>query len=179
MRRNLVNELIRNDIFLITAQKSSNFLMDLLQIESSGLKHAICALISVVASTQKGVEYLIQADVAIPTEVVHTLFKQEDRSVTQRFCIAILQKCSIKDTVIPTYVDSGMINWVINLINKSLNTKIHVFCLDFASAMLANVIHTPSTIEYLEYNPDIATKVMDSLLRLIRETIPVSVLMHL
>lgn len=45
--------------------------------------------------------------------------------------------------------------------------------------MLANVIHTPSTIEYLEYNPEIATKVMDSLLRLIRETIPVSVLMHL
>jgi hypothetical protein len=26
--------------------------------------------------------------------------------------------------------------------------------------MLANVIHTPSTIEYLEYNPEIATKVL-------------------
>lgn len=133
-----------------------------------------------ISSTLRGVEYLTHGkNMCIIEKIIEILKKQENGSVTQRFCIAILQKCSIKDTVIPTYVEHGMINWVINLINKSLNTKIHVFCLDFASAMLANVIHTPSTIEYLEYNPEIATKVMDSLLRLIRETIPVSVLMHL
>lgn len=32
--------------------------MDLLNIASHGLKHAICALISVIASTIKGVDYL-------------------------------------------------------------------------------------------------------------------------
>lgn len=150
MRRNLVNELIRNDIFLITAQKSSNFLMDLLQIESSGLKHAICALISVVASTQKGVEYLIQADVAIPTEVVHTLFKQEDGSVTQRFCIAILQKMSTKEETIEVFLNQGIIQWVLKLLEKSRTQDIHIFSLDFASALLANILHSYITLDQLE-----------------------------
>ena len=63
--------------------------------------------------------------------------------------------------MIPTYVEKDMIHWVINLIKKSLNSKIHVFCLDFASAMLANVIHTPATIMYLESNPDTAYEVGD------------------
>ena len=39
--------------------------MDLLSISSHGLKHAICALISVFASTVKGVDYLTQVDLAI------------------------------------------------------------------------------------------------------------------
>lgn len=52
-----------------------------------------------------------------------------------------------------------MINWVITLLKKSFSNKIHVFCLDFASAMLANVIHTPSTINYLEQHHDMARDV--------------------
>lgn len=87
-----------------------------------------------------------------------------------------------------------MINWVISLLRKSFSTKIHVFCLDFSSAMLANVIHTPSTIQYLEKNHDLARnvfflfllliirlleKLMENLLKLVKENIPVSVLMHL
>lgn len=35
-----------------------------------------------------------------------------------------------------------MITWVLTLVKKSLNTKIHMFCLDFATAMLANMIHS-------------------------------------
>lgn len=61
-----------------------------------------------------------------------------------------MQKCSIKETIIPTMVQNDMVQWVLNLLNKSLSSKIHVFCLDFASAMMANIIHTPSTIQYLE-----------------------------
>lgn len=53
-----------------------------------------------------------------------------------------------------------MIFWVIKLIKKSLKTKIHVFCLDFASAMLANVVHTPATLLFLENNSDIASDVI-------------------
>lgn len=48
-------------MFLITVNKNMNFIMELLNINSHnahGLKHAICALISVIASTIKGVEYL-------------------------------------------------------------------------------------------------------------------------
>jgi hypothetical protein len=57
-RHNLVNELIKNDIFLIRQNQKTNFLVELMQIESVGLKHAICSLISVVACTPSGVEYL-------------------------------------------------------------------------------------------------------------------------
>jgi len=57
-RQNLVNELIKNDIFLIRQEQRTQFLIELLQIESVGLKHAICSLISVVACTATGVEYL-------------------------------------------------------------------------------------------------------------------------
>jgi len=36
-----------------------DLMLDLLKLTSSGLKHATTALISVVASTQQGVEYLL------------------------------------------------------------------------------------------------------------------------
>lgn len=65
------------------------------------------------------------------------------------------------------------------LCKKSLKEKIHVFCLDFASAMLSNIIHTASTLQHLEQNKEFTTELMESLLRLMREDIPVSVLMHL
>ena len=90
MRRNLVNELIKNDMFLQSASHSNQFLLDLLTIQSHGLKHAICALISVIASTLKGVDYLTQVNLEIAERVIDILKEQEDGSVTQRFCIAIL-----------------------------------------------------------------------------------------
>jgi len=62
--------------------------------------------------------------------------------VTQRFCLAILQKCSVKESVVSIYLEQDIIVWVLNLIKKSQNSKIHMFCLDFATAMLANVVHS-------------------------------------
>jgi hypothetical protein len=74
LRRHLVNELIKADIFFITngapsigkkqgwnpasGEPKDKFLLDLLDMQSGGLRHAICALISVIASTSKGVDYL-------------------------------------------------------------------------------------------------------------------------
>jgi hypothetical protein len=60
LRQNLVAELIKNDIFLIKQKKSNIFLLELIKIESVSLKHAICALISVVACTMGGVDYLTE-----------------------------------------------------------------------------------------------------------------------
>lgn len=150
LRRNLVSELIKNDMFLITQNKNNNFVMDLLNINSHGLKHAICALISVIASTIKGVDYLTQIDLAITEKVVEILKDQEDGSVTQRFCIAILQKMSVKETTIELFVQKGLIQWVLKLLDKSKQVDIHIFSLDFASALLANILHSHSTLEYLE-----------------------------
>jgi hypothetical protein len=43
-----------------------------------------------------------------------------------------------------------MINWLMELINKSVKDKsIHHFSLDFGSALLANIIHAPPTLSYL------------------------------
>ncbi len=69
--------------------------------------------------------------------------------MTQRFCLAILQKCSVKDSLINVYLENDLINWVLSLVKKASHTKIHMFCLDFATAMLANVIHSKSCQTYL------------------------------
>ena len=42
-------------------------------MQSSGLRHAICALISVIASTSKGVEYLLQGGIQIVEKVIRIL----------------------------------------------------------------------------------------------------------
>lgn len=60
-------------MFLITQNKANSFVMDLLNINSHGLKHAICALISVMASTIKGVDYLTQIDLVITEKVIEIL----------------------------------------------------------------------------------------------------------
>ena len=59
LRKNLVYELIRNDIFDVE-NKSVSFIIRLLKIKNPQLKHATCSLVSVISSTLKGVEYLTQ-----------------------------------------------------------------------------------------------------------------------
>ena len=178
-RRSLVAELIRNDIFQITKEKNNDFVLELLEISSHGLKHAICALISVIASTPQGVDYLIQVDMEIVKKTIEILKDQEDGSVTQRFWIAILQKMSVREEVIPILVDHDMINWILALLSKSKKSDIHIFSLDFSSALLANILHCYTTLEKLEEDGDFTKKIMISLLSLLKENIPSTVLMHI
>ena len=179
LRKNLVYELIRNDVFTIEAENNFSVLMKILSVDNNSLKHAITSLISVISSTLKGVEYLTRNnDMTIIRAIIKILKNCEHGSVTQRFCIAILQKSSIKENVIPTLIENNMIFWVLDLLNESLNKKINVFCLDFSSALLANIMHSPHTISFLENSLDIAKKVLENMLNLIRSNIPVSVLMH-
>ena len=79
--------------------------------------------------------------------------EQENGSVIQRFCLALLQKCSVKDTVIPTMLENDMIGWLMSLIKRSVKEKIHHFSLDFGSALLANIIHAPTTLAGLAEDP--------------------------
>ena len=58
LRKNLVNELINQDILLINQNKKFEFIISLLNYENSSMKHAITSLISVISSTYRGVEYL-------------------------------------------------------------------------------------------------------------------------
>lgn len=160
LRKNLVYELIRNDIFNIESDNSFAVVMKILTIDNGSLRHAITSLISVIASTLKGVEYITHnGDMSLVRSVIKILRATENGSVTQRFCIAILQKCSIKDSVIPTLIENNMIFWIVELLNESLTQKIHIFCLDFSSALLANIVHSPHTLGFLEHNQDIARNV--------------------
>ena len=87
------------------------------------------------------------------------LKNQEDGTVIQRFCIAILQKMSVKEDTIPIYMKMGLIDWIIKLLQRSRISEIHIFCLDFASALLANILHSNITIDHLENNPPICKNV--------------------
>lgn len=46
-----------------------------------------------------------------------------------------------------------MIIWVLQLVKKSSTINIHMFCLDFATAMLANIVHSKTCQNYLERKP--------------------------
>jgi hypothetical protein len=59
-----------------------------------------------------------------------------------------------------------------------MNSSIHVFCLDFASALLANILHSYQVMESLEGNPALLKDIMNRLLNLLKESIPTSVLVH-
>ena len=57
--------------------------------------------------------------------------------------------------------------------------EIHVFCLDFSSALLANILHSYQVLDALERNPRMLADIMSRLLNLLKENIPTSVLIHL
>ena len=52
---------------------------------------------------------------------------------------------------------------------------IHIFSLDFSSALLANILHSHLTMDALEKNQKLTKDVMTSLLSLLKENIPTSV----
>ena len=47
----------------------------------------------------------------------------------------------------PSLGSSGedLIDWILALIERSAKREIHIFSLDFASALLANILHAPSS----------------------------------
>jgi hypothetical protein len=179
LRKNLVYELIRNDIFLLGTKTRNKFILSLLSIEKKSVRHALLALISVIVSTLKGAEYLSSINTDIMKKIIDILNEEDDGSVNQRFCIAILQKISIKEDTVIYMVKNGIIQWIVELINRSLKKTVHVFSLDFSSALLANILHAKETNDYLVTQPDIVSNLLNTMLFLIREKIPTSVLMHL
>ena len=182
--------------------------MDLLSMQSHGLKHALSALVSVIASTPQGIEYLTQmapnkTDLSLIERIVELVQQSEDGSVTQRFQIACLQKLSaqnssqldetVTERIIELMTQSGMIGWCLRLLERAKQPKrerpntpsIHSFCLDFASALLANLLHAQTTIEMLHDDQNMTKDYMGALLNLIDENdqtkafLPTSTIIHL
>jgi hypothetical protein len=71
--------------------------------------------------------------------------------------------------MIELMVRKQMMQWCIKLIQKYKKQSLHVFCLDFGSALLANLLHASSTLEMLESKQTLTNEVMDSLLELISD----------
>ena len=133
------------------------------------MQHAILSLISVIASTLKGVEYLMTNGKKILIALINImkeLSKQRPQttnpvanSVNTRFCIAIMQKMSIKSQLSPIFIENGVIDFILDRLEdhyKSSSQKInsrtkqpegqqHVFFLDFSTALLANILHSKIT----------------------------------
>ncbi|TNV79997.1 hypothetical protein FGO68_gene14820 [Halteria grandinella] len=193
LRKNLVYELIRNDVFMLTTRSKDEFLLEMLEIarKTPALCHSLLALLSVIVSTLKGVEYIVTNGYQIITKVIMLLKDQEDGSVNQRFCIAILQKVSIKEDTIQVFLKKlqskaapggeDMLEWVLALVERGSKKEIHIFSLDFATALLANILHSPTTQEHLVKiaGPSHTKAILTKLLKMLRDKIPTSVLMHL
>lgn len=76
--------------------------------------------------------------------------------------------------------DSNFALWVIGLLERSLKkTDIHTFCLDFGSALLANILHNYSVLDKLDKNPSLLSEILSRLIGLLKQNIPTSVLIHL
>jgi len=74
-----------------------------------------------------------------------------------------------------------MLEWVLALVERGSNKEIHIFSLDFATALLANILHSPTTQEHLVKiaGPSHTKSILSKLLKMLRDKIPTSVLMHL
>ena len=100
LRKNLVYELIRNDIFLLHSNVRDKFFFDLLEIEQPAVMHAVLSLVSIIVSTLKGIQYIMTNGKATLERLIeilrHLLAQQKEttnplaNSVNLRFCIAIL-----------------------------------------------------------------------------------------
>ncbi len=72
-----------------------------------------------------------------------------------------------------------MIDWIVGLIERSTKKEVHIFSLDFASALMANILHATNSHDYLIKNPKYTKGLMVKILKMLKENIPTSVLMHL
>jgi hypothetical protein len=74
LRKNLVYELIRNDVLNLEETKENMFVLDLLNVHAYNLKHATLSLISIIAATFKGVEYLMSNGPSILEKIIEVIF---------------------------------------------------------------------------------------------------------
>lgn len=183
IRKQFILQLVNIDILNI--KEKDSFVFDLLDGSTKEnkykVRHAVLSVISIIASIIEGVNYLLSNGTDILKKIIKVMKGTEDGQVLQRFCLAILQKISVKESAVKVYLNQSIIDWVIKLLDRSRdkNNQIHIFCLDYASALLANILYSSFTINFLEENNSFCRNMMQTFLDMINEDIPISVLMHL
>lgn len=67
---------------------------------------------------------------------------------------------SIKEDLVEVLMKNKMSEWIVKLIERSTSKEIHTFSLDFGSALLANILHANSTLDFLEKNASVTKNVI-------------------
>jgi hypothetical protein len=178
-RKDFINELIKTDILFIKENQNNYFINELLDIHSYQIRHSILSVLSIISSTYEGVNYLLTHNFDILTKVIEIMKGTEDGQVLQRFCISILNKISIKEESIQIYLKYGVIDWVIKLLQRSRINSINSFCIDFSSALLANILRANPTLEFLDNNNSVCRNLMETLLTMVGEVLSPTFLKHL
>jgi len=177
LRRNLIDLYLENDILQIN--QNPQYIIDLLNTHAYNLRHAVLSFISIIASTYNGAEYLLKSGENLIQKIIEIMKATEDGQVLQRFCLAILQKISILDEAIQIYMKLGLMDWLVKLLERAKKNNIHIFCINFASGLLANILKSNNTLEFLEKNTAICKNLTETFLSLIKEKIPSSALMNI
>ena len=110
--------MIKGDVLFL--KSGSDVIKDLFFVPSHPLKSSLCSLISVLSSTVQGIGYLSRnvEDMTAIEKIVDVLKDQDDGSVTQRFCLAALQKISFlsfkngASRILESLVNKGLIDWI-------------------------------------------------------------------
>ncbi|KRW98106.1 hypothetical protein PPERSA_06002 [Pseudocohnilembus persalinus] len=98
--------------------------------------------------------------------VIDILKNQEQGSVGQRFCLAILYKMSSLKDVIYYYHDKKLHLQMIDIIRNAQDNKTHNFCLDYASSILGNIVCEKFILESYVQDQKEAIKIMKAILEL-------------
>lgn len=112
--------------------------------------------------------------------LIDVLKDQDDGSVTQRFCLAALQKSSYICTrngqvrVIECLLRKGIVEWLAKFFERARMRSIdlNAFCLEFAGALLSNMLGHPIVQEHLAKTPKLTKDLLNIILNLIKEKIP-------
>ena len=92
---------------------------------------------------------------------------------------------SCRDDVVEVLNNLNLPTWLLDVLMRATKSKgksdppTHVFCMDFASALLANILHSYQVLDSLEKKPFLLKDIITRLLNMLKEQIPTSVLVHI
>ena len=179
IRKNLIEEFISNDILYITESKNNFFINELLNIHSYQIRHSILSLISIISSIYSGVNYLLSNNFSILEKVIEIMKGTEDGQVLQRFVLSILNKMSLKENTISIFIKYGMIDFLIKLLQRSRINKINSFCVDFSTALLANILRINDAKIFLINNNSVYRNLMETFLSLLEDNISITMIKNI
>ena len=186
LRTNFVDDLIKYDILNITESKSNQTVINILNNQEYNIRNAMMSVISIIVSKSEGIEYIVSQGEEIVKKVIQIMKGTEDGQVLQRFAIAILQKMSVKlfdsndfdkneeikkinNMIIKIYNKYNVIDYLIKLFQRNKTKKVHIFCMNYGSALLANILGYKETIDFLFDNLSFYKNITETLLILIKE----------